>query len=124
MVGEVNQESMINFNTGLRVYLCSKPVDMRKSFNGLYQIVENRLKDDPRNGSLFVFINKNKSRLKGLYFDGTGLWVMAKRLEKGTFSWPKSTSGKDKLLLSSDALQLLLSGIDMKDYCRKAWYEG
>jgi len=85
---------MLSFPSSLRIYVAIEPCDMRKSFNGLYALAEETLKEDPRSGAIFVFCNKRRNRLKILYFDGTGLWVLAKRLEQGTFSWPKpSESG-------------------------------
>jgi transposase len=68
---------MFNFSTSLRIYLHVKPVDMRKAFNGLYAVAKHELGKDPMDGSLFVFCNQSRNRVKLLYFDGTGFWVMA-----------------------------------------------
>ena len=81
---------MLSFTGSLKIYLALEPCDMRKSFNGLYALVNERLKCDPQNGALYVFTNKRRNRLKILYYDRTGLWVMAKRLERGNFAWPKA----------------------------------
>ncbi len=115
---------MLNFPGSLKIYVAIEPQDMRKSFNGLCVVAREKLKEDPQKGALFVFINKRRNRLKMLYFDGTGLWVLAKRLEQGTFSWPQSSiSGQTKLTLSPEALGMLTDGIDLRDGCRRAWYE-
>jgi transposase len=115
---------MLSFPGSLKVYVAIEPQDMRKSFNGLSAVVEGRLREDPRRGALFLFANKRRNRLKILYFDGTGQWVLAKRLEKGTFSWPKaSASGQVKITLTPEALAMLTDGIDLRDGCRRAWYE-
>jgi hypothetical protein len=70
---------MFNFASSLRIYLCLDPTDMRKSFNGLYAIARHELERDPMDGSLFVFANRRRDRIKLLYWDGTGFWVLAKR---------------------------------------------
>ena len=115
---------MLSFPGSLKIYVGIEPQDMRKSFNGLYAVAEEKLKEDPQNGAIFVFTNKRKNRLKILYWDRTGLWVLAKRLEAGTFSWPKpSSSGQVKLTLTPEALGMLTDGIDLRDGCRRAWYE-
>jgi len=115
---------MLSFTGSLKIYLAVEPCDMRKSFNGLYALAEDKLRLDPRNGALFIFTNKRRNRIKILFFDGTGLWVMAKRLEAGTFCWPKASQRKaEKISLTPEALAMLTDGIDLRDGCRRAWYE-
>ncbi|MEI9997695.1 MAG: IS66 family insertion sequence element accessory protein TnpB [Verrucomicrobiota bacterium] len=80
---------MLSFTASLKIYVAVEPCDMRKSFEGLSALTTTALNQDVRNGALFVFSNERRNRLKILYWDGTGIWVMAKRLEKGTFSWPE-----------------------------------
>jgi transposase len=113
---------MLSLASTTRVYLAVEPVDMRKQFNGLWTVAVERLKEDPFNGALFLFSNKRRDRLKILYWDGSGVWVFAKRLEKGRFSWPVG-SNRRKLVLTPEAMGMLLSGIDLKDGHKKAWYE-
>ena len=115
---------MLSFHANLRVFLAIEPTDMRKSSNGLYAAASERLGLDPKQGGLFVFTNKRRDRLKILYFDRTGVCVLAKRLERGTFCWPKSaTQGASRLQLTPEALQLLIDGVDLKDGALRAWYE-
>ena len=113
---------MFSFPNKTKVYLAVKPVDMRKSFNGLWSEASEQLKEDPFSGALFVFSNKRRDRIKVLYWDGSGVWICAKRLEKGRFIW---TNGSDsrKLSLTGQSLGMLLDGIDLKQGCKKAWYE-
>ena len=96
---------------------------MRKGFNGLYAQVSDHLGLKALSGAMFVFTNKTRTRVKILHWDGSGLWVMAKRLEEGRFSWPKSARESQKLVLSSTALRMLLDGIELKHGAKKAWYE-
>ena len=115
---------MLTFNGNLKAYVGLQPVDMRKSFNGLSEIARASLKLDPASGSAFLFTNKRRSMIKILYFDGTGYWVVAKRLEKGTFSWPADIEeGRDKLVLKPTALAMLTDGIDLRDGLKRPWYE-
>lgn len=115
---------MLSFPSAVRIYLAVEPVDMRKSFDGLYAVATRHLGENPLAGGLFVFSNRRRNRLKILFWDGTGLWVLAKRLEKGGFTWPRGADASSgKLRLKSEALSLLLGGIDLKDGMAKAWYE-
>jgi len=115
---------MLSFTGGLKVYVAIEPVDLRKSFNGLEALVTQRLGEDLRQGALFVFTNRRHSRLKILCWDGTGLWVAIKRLEKGTFSWPKQLDPqKVKLRLAPEALAMLTDGVDLRAGTLRPWYE-
>lgn len=115
---------MLNFTGNLKVFLSTGPADLRMSFSGLYARTQNVLNEDPRMGALFVFTNRRHNRVKVLYWDGTGLWVMTKRLEKGTFSWPQGVDVKDgKLSLSPEALALLLDGVDLRGGSLRPWYQ-
>lgn len=115
---------MFPLNQNLKVVLAVQPVDLRKSFHGLYAIADQQLKASPKNGGLFVFSNRTRTRVKVLCFDGTGCWVSTKRLEKGTFSWPRGTDAKrEKMRLKPEALGLLLDGVDLRGARFRAWYE-
>jgi len=115
---------MLSFPGSLKIYIALEACDMRKSFDGLAAVAEEKLRCDPSGGALIAFSNKRRNRLKMLYFDGSGLWVLAKRLEKGTFSWPSaSRSGQEKLTLTPEALGMLTDGIDLRDGCRRPWDE-
>jgi len=114
---------MLAFPAAIRIYVALAPVDMRKHFNGLWTAVCEQLQEDPKNGAVFVFINRDRTRLKLLYWDGTGVWVLAKRLEQGRFSWPAPSEPKAKLALSSEALALLVGGVELKHGSLKPWYE-
>ncbi len=115
---------MLNFTGALKVYLATEAADLRLSFSGLYALTLNVLREDPQAGGLFVFSNRRHNRVKVLYWDGTGLWVMTKRLEKGTFSWPEGTEVADgKLTLNPQALSMLLDGVDLRGGTLRPWYQ-
>jgi len=99
-------------------------VDMRSGFERLHAAVSDRLKEDVRGGALFVFTNRRRTRIKVLYFDGTGLWMLTKRLERGTFFWPRAAEqGQQKLNLTPEAFALLTDGVDMHRATLRPWYE-
>lgn len=115
---------MLTLSSAVKVFLAVQACDMRKSFNGLQAITRERLNEDPQSGALFLFTNKRRNRLKILYWDGTGMWVLNKRLEQGCFSWPKATEIRSgKLELNRRALALLLEGVELKSGHQKAWFE-
>lgn len=97
----------------VQIWLYPQPTDMRKSFNGLCTLVASKLKDSPTSGAMFVFINRRKTHIKILYFDGSGFCIWFKRLEQGQFNYDENTSNKQPL----DWLQLklLLEGIKVKE---------
>jgi len=105
-----------------RIYVATGATDMRKSFDGLYGLVRDHLLCDPLSGHLFLFSNAQRNRLRILCFDGSGLWVCAKRLEKGRFHWPEPDATQNKIVLSHEELALLLGGIDLKQTKRRRWY--
>lgn len=109
---------MLSVSPATRVLVALDPVDMRKSFNGLYAVVQSVLGEDPLTGHLFVFTNRRRNRLKILYWDGSGLWIAAKRLERGTFGWPPGDGAS--VTLRPEELQLLLHGLEARP--RRRWY--
>ena len=114
---------MLAFPAAIKIYVAVQPVDMRKQFNGLWTAAQEILQEDPKSGAVFAFINQSRTRLKLLYWDGTGVWVLAKRLEQGRFSWPAPSENKAKLSLAPEALALLVGGIELKRGSLKPWYE-
>ena len=113
---------MFSIGTATRVDLVLGVTDMRKGRDGLHSLIVGYLKEDPFSGHLFAFANRNRNRIKVLYWDGSGLWLCSKRLEKGRFSWPEKAEDGDKVTLSSAEWSMLIGGIDLKGSRRKAWW--
>jgi transposase len=101
----------------IRIFLHERPVDMRKSFDGLYALVKHVLGEDPLSGGLYVFVNRRGNYLTALYFDRTGFCLWAKRLERGVFL--RRHSGALKRSMSYTDLKLLLEGIELTDVRRR-----
>lgn len=83
--GRCGAKAMLAFPAAIRIYVTVQPGDMRKSFNGLWAAAGEHLHEDPKSGAGFCFINRERTRLKLLYWDGTGVWFLAKRPEQGRF---------------------------------------
>jgi transposase len=113
---------MFGFGPATRIYVATGATDMRKSFNGLYGLVRDRLGCDPTSGHVFLFTNARRSRLKLLVYDGSGLWVAAKKLDGGRFRWPEKESTVEKIVLGPEEMALLLGGIDLEQTKRRRWY--
>lgn len=117
---------MLGVGHATRIHLAVDPADMRKSFEGLSGLIRGKLQEDPLSGHLFLFCNKARNRLKMVFWDGTGLWVCAKRLERGRFSWPSRGSedgtGRPVVVISQEDLILLTGGIEMSRLERKPWW--
>ena len=96
-----------------RIYLCLEPMDMRKSFDSLAQVVRDQLSGDPLSGSWFIFRGKGRDRLKILYWDRDGYAIWQKRLESGTFQFPTVPCRDGALEIQSTDLALILGGIDL-----------
>lgn len=109
---------MLSLSPATRIFLAIDPIDMRKSFNGLYALVETVLHQQPLSGHIFLFTNRLKNRVKLIYWDGSGLWVCAKRLERGSFGWPVGEGAS--CCLRPEELQLLLHGMEGKP--RRRWF--
>src|SRR5215469_1900804 len=108
---------MISFSGSLRIFLLVEGCDMRKGYNGLWGLVSNGFGEDPRSGALYVFCNRRHTLIKVLYFDGTGLRVLTKRLEKGTFNWPKpGQADSPKLKLTPEAFAMLTDRVDLRGH--------
>ena len=104
---------MIMLPSAVRIFLCTRPTDMRKGFDGLTGLVQECFGQDPLTGHLFLFINRRRDRIKILYFDRDGLAIWYKRLEAGSFEMPRADE-RDGIELQQAQLAMILSGIDMK----------
>lgn len=114
---------MLIIPSATKIFLVTGATDMRKQFDSLAAVVSGALKADPHSGHLFVFCNRRRNRIKILFWDsgGSGFWVCAKRLERGTFSWP---SGSDSSYeMDAEELAVLLAGVDLRGARRRRWYE-
>ena len=101
---------MIGSTRNLRVYVSTKPTDLRKGYDGLYAIARDVLVEDPLSGHLFLFVSRNRKRAKVLFFDGTGLCIYMKRLEQGRFAAPWKRAKNGRMALTLSELTLFMEG--------------
>ena len=123
---------MIHLSLPSRVFLCLEPVDMRKSFDGLANLVRERLGGDPLSGDLFVFRGRRNGGVRLLYWLGDGLAIWYRRLEEGTFAFPQSVGakglawsravGEQGLEIGAADLALLLEGVELETVQRRRRY--
>lgn len=112
---------MLTLSPAVRIYVATGATDLRRSIDGLAALVRQRFDLDPLSGHLFLFRNRRGDRLKILAWDQGGFWVLYKRLERGTFAWPREEDGP--VVLRSSELLLLLAGVDLAQTRRRRWYE-
>src|SRR5208282_2937087 len=105
--------AMIMLPSAVRIFLCTRPTDMRNGFDGLTGLVQECFGQDPLTGHLFLFVNRRRDRIKIIYFDRDGLAIWYKRLEVGSFQMPQTVS-QDGLELQPAQLAMVLSGIDLR----------
>jgi transposase len=106
----------------VRIYLAAGSTDMRKGFDTLAALVREHLGQDPLSGSLFLFVGRDRDRLKILYWDADGFALWYKRLEEGTFRLPTPTAGSRGVELKASELAMLLEGIDLRSLKRVKRY--
>ena len=107
----------------VRIFVCTTPQDMRRSFDGLALAVQERLDEDPESGALFVFINKRANRLKALWFDRNGYCILYKRLHQAVFVPPKSTDDDRPVArINARKLASIFAGVDQPPRVRIKWH--
>jgi transposase len=114
---------MLNLPLPVRIFLCTRPADMRKSFDGLAQMVREFLGQDPLSGHLFVFRSKRADRLKLLYWDSDGLAIWYKRLEEGCLRFPPVPGDGLGLEIRAADLAMILDGVDLQSVKRQKRYQ-
>lgn len=114
---------MLTLPPSTRVFVATKPADMRRSFDGLLALVRDFLKEDPFAGHLFVFRNRSGDRLKVLWWDRDGLAIFYKRLEEGRYAFPVPTGDVPQVEMTAADLQLVLQGIDPAKVKRSPRYQ-
>ena len=108
----------LDHSSGVRIFLCTAATDMRRGFDRLAGMVQQSLREDPLSGNLFVFRNRCGDKLKILHWDKDGFCIWYKRLEEGTFRFPRVVDGQDSIEVKASELAMLLEGIDLRSIKR------
>jgi transposase len=103
---------ILGTSRNVRVFACVEPIDLRKGFDGLYGLVHSALKSDPLSGDLFLFVNRSRNGCKVLVWDGTGLCIFQKRLERGRFAELRARDG-GTVTMTTTELALFIEGCAM-----------
>lgn len=101
----------IDFSKVKNIYLAQKPADLRKGIDGCASLLQGCLALDPLDGSLFLFVNRQKNKLKGILCDGNGYWLVYKRLARSSLQWPVTSEESDFMKIDYSQLTSLLSGM-------------
>ncbi len=112
---------MLSLPPSVRIFLARGVTDMRKQIDGLAGLVEHQLEKDPFSGHLFVFCNRARDRVKILYWESSGYWLLHKRLESGRFTWPDADS--PVIDLTATQLHALLGGLDLSTAIQQPRYQ-
>ena len=112
---------MLGLSSQVRYHMCCTLIDMRKGFDGLAGLVSNHLNQDPQTGDVFIFLNKSKTHIKLLYWDGDGFAIFYKRLERGTFDFLTNDSVSREL--KREELLLVLGGLKLDGISSKKRYK-
>jgi transposase len=107
---------MLNLTGATRIFLRAGATGLRLGFAGLHALVETQLHQDVLSGHVFVFCNRDRTRIKTLAWDGSGLWLCTKRLERGTFGWIKTADTE----VAPAELQAMLAGLEIQ--AQRVWY--
>lgn len=110
---------IISFSLHYRYYLYNVRTDMRKGYDGLSGLVRNEWKKDPLSGDVFIFLSKQRNKIKLLHWQGDGFVIYSKRLEKGTFELPK----EDSTEITAHQLQFILDGINLSSIRHRVRYK-
>ena len=114
---------IISFSLRYRYYLYDGKTDMRKGYDGLSGLVREEFRQDPLSGDVFIFLNRYRNRIKLLQWQEDGFVIYCKRLEKGTFELPKSTSNHASMVITSSQIQYIMEGVMLTSIKKRLRYQ-